>query len=151
MVAIVGVALSLYGSGAFLLRLARIVRLLRIARLGHFSVALERILTAISSRRFELNISVAAAVLLIFISSTMLYVLEGAGQPEEFGSIPRAMWWAVATLTTVGYGDAYPVTGLGRFFASLTAFSGVGLIAMPAGILASALSEAIQDGKTGYD
>ncbi|MFC5595296.1 potassium channel family protein [Lysobacter niastensis] len=64
--------------------------------------------------------------------------------PEAFGSIPRALWWSVSTLTTVGYGDVVPVTVLGRLSAALTALSGIGLIAMPTGILSAAFSEAFR-------
>lgn len=70
-----------------------------------------------------------------------MYLLEADAQPDAFGSIPRALWWSVATLTTVGYGDIYPITAPGRLFAGLTAIAGIGLIALPAGILASAFSE----------
>jgi voltage-gated potassium channel len=66
-------------------------------------------------------------------------------QPDKFGSIPRAMWWSVVTLTTIGYGDVYPITVLGKIFAALVAVAGIGLIAMPTGILASAFSEAVRD------
>jgi voltage-gated potassium channel len=64
---------------------------------------------------------------------------------RKFGSIPRAMWWSVITLTTLGYGDVYPVPALGKTFAAVVAFVGIGLIAMPTGILASAFSEAVRD------
>jgi voltage-gated potassium channel len=75
------------------------------------------------------------------ITSSLLYLVEASHQPEAFGSIPRAMWWSVATLTTVGYGDVVPLTPLGRIFGALSAVIGIGLIAMPAGILAAAFSE----------
>lgn len=88
--------------------------------------------------------SLGLATLLLLVSSTMLYLIEGAHQPETFGSIPRTMWWSIATLTTVGYGDVYPVTPLGKIFAGMTAVTGIGLIAMPTGILAAAFSDAIQ-------
>jgi voltage-gated potassium channel len=80
-------------------------------------------------------------------AAALLYVAEREVQPEAFGSIPRAMWWAIATLTTVGYGDVYPVTTMGKIFAGLISLSGVGLVAMPAGIFASALSHAYQERK----
>jgi len=67
-----------------------------------------------------------------------MYFVEGSTQPETFGSIPRALWWAMATLTTVGYGDVYPVTALGKLVASALALVGIGAIALPAGIIASA-------------
>lgn len=84
-------------------------------------------------------------MVLIIISSTVLYLAEGSVQPEEFGSIPRAIWWSVATLTTVGYGDVTPITALGKVFAGITAMFGIGLVAMPTGILAAAFSEAFQN------
>jgi len=144
MATIVLIVFTFFGSSGFLLRLFRIVRVLRIARLGGFSSALELMGEAISRRRFELLITAAAAMLLLFFSSALLYLVEGGGQPENFGSIPRAMWWSVSTLTTVGYGDTYPVTPLGKVFAAFTAVGGIGLIAMPTGILAGAVSDAIQ-------
>ena len=144
LVTLLAIALSIFGTSGFLLRLARILRILRIARLGRFSRAFHVLSEAICSRGYELTISITVALMLIFVSSTLLYVAEAEHQPEVFGSIPRAMWWSVATLTTVGYGDVYPVTALGRFFAAITAFAGIGLIAMPTGILAAAMSDAIQ-------
>ena len=80
----------------------------------------------------------------MLISSTLLYWAEGDVQPDKFGSIPRSFWWSVVTLTTVGYGDAYPITPLGKFFSALVAIAGIGLIAMPTGILAAAFSETVQ-------
>ena len=136
--------LGILGSESFLLRLFRLLRILRVARLGRFSNAFEAISTAVRSRRYELLMSVGLATLLLLVSSTMLYLIEGDHQPETFGSIPRSMWWSIATLTTVGYGDVYPVTALGKLFAGVTAITGIGLIAMPTGILAAAFSEALQ-------
>lgn len=78
------------------------------------------------------------------MTSTLLYLVEGEAQPDNFDSIPCAMWWPIATLTTVGYGDVYPVTVLGKVLAGLTAITGIGLIAMSAGILAAAFSDAMQ-------
>ena len=99
---------------------------------------------AIYNRRHELLISIMLATVIMIFSSSILYLVEGAAQPEHFGSIPRAMWWSIATLTTVGYGDAYPITALGKIFAAITAIAGIGLIAMPTGILAASFSEAIK-------
>jgi voltage-gated potassium channel len=144
LLALASVATSFGGDAGFLLRLARIIRIFRLARLGRLSPAMQHVSAAFASRRYELAVSFAAGALLIVLSSSLLYLAEGAAQPEEFGSIPRAMWWAVATLTTVGYGDVYPITLLGRVFAALTAINGIGMIAMPAGILAAAFSDALQ-------
>ncbi len=135
--------LALGGSESFLLRALRFVRILRLARLGRFSTAMMLIGDAVRSRRHELILSVGAAGFLLVVSSTLLYLAENEIQPEAFGSIPRSMWWAIATLTTVGYGDVYPITPLGRTFAAVTAVTGIGLIAMPTGILAAAFSDAM--------
>lgn len=144
LVVIVSIGFTLLGLEGVLLRLLRLIRLLRVARLGHFSRALGNIGHAIAERRMELVISVMIAFSLLLLSASALYVIESEHQPEAFGSIPRAMWWSVATLTTVGYGDIVPVTPLGKIFAALTAITGIGLIAMPAGILASAFSAAMR-------
>jgi voltage-gated potassium channel len=132
------------GSEAYILRFARLLRVLRLAKLGRYSVAMTAIGEAVHSRRHELMMSAALAALVLLVASTLLYLVEGPAQPDSFGSIPRAMWWAIATLTTVGYGDIYPHTPVGKVLAGLTAITGIGLIAMPAGILAAAFSDALQ-------
>lgn len=142
------VAFSVYlGNGGILLRLLLLIRVLQLARLGRFSMAMECIIEAVRSRGYELLVSAIFAGLLLLISSTLLYLVEGPHQPEAFGSILRSAWWAIATLTTVGYGDVYPITALGRFLAGVTAITGVCIIAVPTGILASAFSDAINTAK----
>jgi len=145
--AILPVLLLATGSHSVLVRLLRLVRLVRFAKLARFSSALSYLFEAIHSRRFELVVSACVGVLLLVFCSTLLYVVEGDAQPENFGSIPRALWWAVVTLTTVGYGDAVPITALGKLCAGLTAVAGVMIIAMPTGILAAAFSDALQKRK----
>lgn len=142
---LVSFILPFFGMEAMLLRLFRAARLIRLARLGRYSLAVQMVSQAIARRRYELGVSFAAAFGLMLLSSTALYLAERDAQPEMFGSIPRTMWWSVATLTTVGYGDIVPVTPLGRVFAALTAVTGIGVIALPTGILASAFSDALQN------
>ncbi|MFY0989492.1 potassium channel family protein [Halomonas sp. C05BenzN] len=132
-------------SNAFLLRLLRILRILRLSRLGRFSRAWSALAEALKARIHELLLSVGVAGLLLLFSSACLYVVEAADQPEAFGSVPRALWWSIATLTTVGYGDVTPITALGKVFAGMTAVAGIGIIAMPTGILAAAFSDAFQN------
>jgi voltage-gated potassium channel len=132
------------GMEAYVVRLVRLARVLRLARLGRFSSALGSLRAAVASRRYELLASVFFAGLLLVVTSVLLYLAEGDIQPDRFGSIPRAMWWSIVTLTTVGYGDVYPVTPLGKLLAGGTALVGIGLIAMPTGILAAAFSDAMQ-------
>lgn len=144
LIALVSLFVTLVGPHGAILRLVRLVRIVALAKLGRYSSALRAIGNAIHSRRYELTMSLVIAALLLLVSSTLLYLVEGEGQPNDFGSIPRAMWWSIATLTTVGYGDAYPHTPLGKILAGLTALTGIGLIAMPTGILAAAFSDALQ-------
>jgi voltage-gated potassium channel len=143
--------LSVGASEVFLLRLLRVLRILRLSRLGRFSSAWKLLWNAIVSRRFELMMSGLVAIFLLIVSSTFLFLCEAHHQPEDFGSIPRALWWSIATLTTVGYGDVTPVTAIGRVFAGITAIIGIGLVAMPTGILAAAFSDAFQKSRDGYD
>lgn len=131
-------------NNGFLLRMLRLGLMLRLTRLGRFSQAWAALAEALKSRSHELWLSAGLALLLLLLSSFCLYLAEASAQPEVFGSVPRVLWWSVTTLTTVGYGDMVPITGLGKFFAGLTAVAGIGIIAMPTGILAAALSDAFQ-------
>lgn len=143
--------LPAFGMEASLLRMFRATRLIRLARLGRYSIAIQMILGAIAARRYELGVSVIVAFGLMLLSSSALYFAERQIQPDDFGSIPRAMWWSVATLTTVGYGDIVPMTVLGRVAAAMTALTGIGLIALPTGILAGAFAEALQNIRSSGD
>jgi voltage-gated potassium channel len=142
--AIIPIIAAFGGGGTVVLRFARVMRLVRLAKLGRMSRAWNDILTAIRLRREELLLTLGLALVLILVSSTLMYWTEGNVQPDKFGSIPRSFWWSVVTLTTVGYGDVYPITPLGKFCAALVAIAGIGLIAMPTGILAAAFSETVQ-------
>jgi voltage-gated potassium channel len=130
------------GSEAYVLRLLRLLRILRLTKIGRYSTAASAIARAISLRRYELGVSLGIGLLLMLVAAACLYALEGADQPEKFGSIPRAMWWSISMLT-VGYGDVYPITVLGRVFASFVAVIGIGLIAVPTGIITASLTEVL--------
>jgi voltage-gated potassium channel len=128
--------------GSPLLRGARLLRLIRFANLGRFSKTISYFSVALKSHGPELAFTFLIAMAFLIVSATALYLIEGSVQPEAFGSIPRALWWAMATLTTVGYGDVYPITAMGKFVTAIIAFIGVGTVALPAGIFAAAFSEA---------
>lgn len=128
----------------YVLRIVRFARILRLAKLGRFSQAWRFLAEAIAGRRYELLLTFAAGVFVLITSATLLYLVEGPGQPDKFGSIPRSLWWSVVTLTTIGYGDVYPLTAAGKALTAATAVIGVGLIATPAGILAAAFSDGLQ-------
>lgn len=129
--------------GSILLRFFRILRILRLAKLGRMSHALQDLGSAVHERRHELLLTVGIAGFVLLVASTLMYWAEADAQPDKFGSIPRAMWWCIVTLTTVGYGDTYPVTVLGKLLSGLVAIAGIGLIAMPTGILAAAFSDVV--------
>jgi len=132
-------------TGAPIFRLVRLFRLASLLRFGEFSNALRALSTAIVERRYDLAVTGALAGLLVLVGATALYWAEGSEQPEAFGSIPRAMWWSIITLTTVGYGDVSPVTTIGKMLAAVVALGGIGLVAMPTGIIAAAFSDAMQN------
>lgn len=130
-------------AGSAAVRWVRLLRLIRLAKLGRYSETARYLVHAIRSRGEELLLSLCVGLVLMLAASVALYFVEGSIQPDKFGSVPRALWWAVATMTTIGYGDVYPVTALGRFLAAVLAVLSIGLIAMPAGILAAAFSDAV--------
>ena len=133
-----------------LLRLFRLTRFFRVLKLGRYSESLRTLGRVLRAKRSELGVAASAALMLLLIASTLMYFAENAAQPKAFSSIPASMWWAVTTLTTVGYGDVYPITPLGKVLASILAFSAIGLFALPAGILASGFGDEMRkrSGKT---
>jgi len=100
-----------------------------------------------SRKKEELTITLIFTFFLLLITSTVMYYVENGVQPENFSSIPKTMWWGIATLTTVGYGDVFPITAIGKLLGGIIAILGIGLFALPAGILASGFSEVISHTK----
>ena len=131
-----------------LIRLVRLVRMMRIAKLIKSNRSLMAFFIACRASGSQLAASLMATLLMLFFGAVLLYVAESEAQPEAFGSIPRAMWWSMATLTTVGYGDTYPVTVLGKFLASMVAILGISVVALPAGIIAANFSKQLENIKS---
>ena len=129
------------------LRALRLFRIFRLMKMGRYSKSLKLIGSVLYSKRNELLITVFAIFILLIISSSLLYYAEKDVQPDRFSSIPKSMWWSVVTLTTVGYGDVYPITPLGKIFGAIISFLGIGLFALPAGIISSGFVEAIKKKK----
>lgn len=127
------------------LRVLRAVRLLAwAARLGRYFEGIRTIGTVLRSKMYELlTVVVVLAVMLVLASAVMFYA-EHSAQPDHFASIPEAMWWSIITLTTVGYGDVSPITPVGKFMAGIIAVMGIGMFALPAGILGSGFLAEIQ-------
>ena len=130
------------------LRSLRLVRILRILKLNRYFDAIRSIGEVLSSKRRELIGSLFFVGLLMLVSSLLMYSVEHDAQPEVFRNAFSGLWWAVATLTTVGYGDIYPVTILGRILGALIAFSGIAALAIPTGIITAGLTERIGHGKS---
>jgi voltage-gated potassium channel len=124
------------------LRVARMVRLLKVLKLDHFEKSLERITTALRKRRELLIVSITMMGLSIYASASLLYQVEHAAQPTIFSSIPATFWWAMETLTTIGYGDMVPKTYLGKLFAGVISIFGIGIFALPTAIITAAIVEA---------
>jgi voltage-gated potassium channel len=120
-----------------IVRAIRLVRLFRLLKLSRYNKAFKQIKRVVENSREELVVSLFAVLTLLVIASSLMFFVENEVQPEAFSSIPATMWWGVATLTTVGYGDIYPVTDLGRLLAGVMAILGIGIFALPAGILAN--------------
>lgn len=126
------------------LRFLRILRLLRLLKLTRYFVSLQILLRVIERERGSFQAVIFILLIMIVMAAAGIYVVESRVQPEVFSSIPASMWWAVVTLTTVGYGDVTPITPLGRFLGALITILGVGLAALPAGILANGLANELE-------
>ena len=128
--------------GFRVLRILRFLRIFRIFKATRFILAVDRLTAALREIYQELLALVILSLMLVYLAACCIHYFEKDVQPEKFGSILDSMWWAVVTLTTVGYGDVFPVTSGGKIFTAFVTLIGVGLIAIPAGLLASVLIKA---------
>lgn len=129
------------------IRLLRILRLLRVLKLKRHSRALKIIVRIFMEKRSELSITLFVTFILLLLSSSVMYNLENEAQPDKFPDIISTFWWAIATLTTVGYGDVFPITPLGKFFGGIIALLGIGMVALPTGIISAAFIEGLEKEK----
>lgn len=127
------------------LRIVRLFRILRILKLTRYSRAMARFGKAIALAKEEIVLFLAVTAIVLYLSAYGIYHFEHAAQPEAFASVVHSLWWATATLTTVGYGDVYPVTAGGKLFTFIILMCGLGIVAVPAGLLATALSQVRRD------
>jgi voltage-gated potassium channel len=123
------------------LRAVRLMRLLRVLKLGRYSDAIQIFSQVVVRKKEQLVVAGFMVGILLIIASSLMYYFENEAQPDAFRSIPHAMWWAIITMTTVGYGDVYPITGMGRVLAAVIALLGIGMFAVPAGILSAGFVE----------
>ncbi len=126
------------------LRVLRVFRLLRLLKLTRYSPALAIIGNVMRAQSKALTAAVFIMLMALVLSSSILYILEHEVQPDKFGSIPEAMWWGLATLTTVGYGDVTPITPLGKLVGAVTMIVGIGMFALPTGVIAIGFSNEIR-------
>ncbi len=127
------------------IRILRLMRLFRILKLAHYSDAITTFQKAFNHVRGELIVFGSFSFLILYVASVGIYIFEHEAQPEAFGSIFDCLWWSIVTLTTVGYGDSYPITVGGKVFTSFIVIIGLGIIAVPTGLFASALSKTIKN------
>lgn len=126
------------------LRYLRLLRLLRLLKLTHYFRGLGIFISVVQAESRTLLSGVFTMAILVVVAASLMYGVEHVAQPESFGSIGESLWWAVVTMTTVGYGDVTPVTTPGRILAALIMLLGVGIVALPAGILAARFAEELQ-------
>ena len=128
-----------------MMRLFRVMRILRIFKLGRYFDALQTIFTVIKDSAAQLIMSCAICFFVMLFSAIVMYTVENPVQREQFPNVISSLWWAICTLTTVGYGDVYPITPIGKFFASIISLVGIGIIAIPTGIIAAGFNHAIEN------
>lgn len=119
------------------LRILRLIRFLRILKINRYNNSLKVIIEVIKEKKSELAITGFVTFLILLFASFVMFYVEGEDQPEQFPNILASFWWAIATLTTVGYGDIYPITALGKVISGLIAVMGIGLVALPTGIISA--------------
>jgi voltage-gated potassium channel len=126
------------------MRVLRLTRTLRILKLNRYSKSLQILGKVLNKKKGDLIVTLFVTLVLIIFASSLMYYLESEEQSEQFPNIIASAWWAIATLTTVGYGDVYPVTVLGKIFSAIVALLGIGLVAIPTGIISSGFVEEVQ-------
>lgn len=136
--------LELLGLDMGFMRAMRLLRMVRVVKLVRYMSPLRVFARVVASKRSEFMVILTFLTILMVVAATLMYYAERDAQPNVFSSIPAAMWWAIVTLTTVGYGDIYPITALGKLVGGLIAVMGIGLFALPAGVLGSAFVAEIQ-------
>ena len=133
------------------LRILRALRMLRLLKFSRYFKVMNLLLGVLKEERQSFLAAMFLLTIAMLIASTGIYIFEKDAQPDKFGSIPEAMWLAVATLTTVGYGDVTPITAMGKIFGALITIIGIGTVALPSGILASGFSDQLKRRKNTYE
>ena len=133
------------------LRILRALRMLRLLKFSRYFKVMNLLLGVLKEEKQSFLAAMFLLTIAMLIASTGIYLFEKDAQPDKFGSIPEAMWWAIATLTTIGYGDVTPVTAMGKFFGAIIAIIGIGVVALPSGILASGFTDQLKRRQAQYE
>lgn len=139
LLAILPFFLAIFGGAD--LRVLRVLRVLRIFKLTRYANSMTLLTEVLREERRAFVAAFSIFAVLLVLAASGIYLAEYRAQPDVFGSIPASLWWAIVTLSTVGYGDAVPVTGMGKLFGGLVSLIGIGVAALPAGILASGMAD----------
>ncbi|MDQ3020106.1 MAG: ion transporter [Bacteroidota bacterium] len=123
------------------LRLFRLFRIVRVLKLGRYSESLQKFGRVFKNKKEDLFVSLMVVLFLVVLSSSIIYMVENEAQPDKYTNIPDSIYWSFITLTTVGYGDIYPITPLGKLFTIIIALLGLGMIALPTAIISSGFNE----------
>lgn len=137
---LVAILPALVGADTKSLRALRLLRIFKLFKSKQINDAVIRLQLAFHEIKRDLLVFSFLAFIFIYFSAVGIYHFEHEAQPEQFGSIPASLWWAIVSLTTVGYGDTYPITAAGKFFAGIVLIIGIGIVALPTGLIASALT-----------
>lgn len=130
-----------------ILRMFRMLRLLRLLKVNRYTDSLRTIWTVFKNKSTQLVSSFLAIFILLIVASVLMCDVEKTAQPDKFSNAISGLWWAVATFTTVGYGDIYPITALGKFLSGVIAILGIGLVAAPTGIISAGFIEEVENRK----
>ena len=133
------------------LRILRALRMLRLLKFSRYFKVMNLLLGVLKEEKQSFLAAMFLLTIAMLVASTGIYMFEKDAQPDKFGSIPEAMWWAIATLTTIGYGDVTPITAMGKFFGAIIAIIGIGVVALPSGILASGFTDQLKRRQSQYE
>ncbi len=128
-----------------IVRTLRLLRFLRLFKITRYNNSMELIKSVMSEKRSELGVTCFVIIIVMIIASFLMFYAENAAQPDHFPNVLACIWWSIVTLTTVGYGDVFPVTGIGRFIGGVIAFLGIGLVALPTGIISAGFLEKLNE------
>lgn len=132
------------------LRFLRVLRLLRVFRLTRYSSAVRLLTEVLKDEAANIGAAMFILMMMVILSASLVYLAEAQTQPDAFGSIPDALWWAIITMTSIGYGDVVPVTNVGKVFGAIIGIISVGMVALPTGIIASGFNQALHQRKQAY-